>query len=169
MPFTSGFTSRFDIPLEPPALSQNTICGGCYVLRPDGSPVRISELAVSKPSNYDHWLLGPKGIETVRLQIGAFGEDAFATRFRDQSGQVISFLTTFDAVQLDDDHSFRLAKGVVLNGFRMEKGERAYEHLEVYEERRHVANFANYSYTMSKCALFIGAGRKPVFLPFEVT
>lgn len=174
MPITPGFVNPHgDLPLvdtlRPPPLGQHTICGGCYVLREDRTAVRLSELATSKPSSHWHHLLGPKGVQKVRVQIGAFGEQTNAIRMRDMNGQVVSFMTSLRALWASERHLIATMQGFVFNGLRVEEGELVHgHHLEVIGDRE-VHNYVHYSYTMTQSVIYIGAGKKPVFLPFEVS
>lgn len=169
MPLTNGFNNGVNLQsLRPMPLSQNTICGGCFVLRPNGTPIRVSELAMSKPNNHVHRVLGPDGEIAVRIQIGAFGSEAYALRMRESNGQIVSFMTSIRHVRLNSHHLIEVQPCQVYNGLRFNNGVKEYDHLEVLEVRR-ITNYAHYSYSLDPCALFIGAGRRPVFLPFEVT
>lgn len=171
MPITPGFGSdgRLNISLRPAPLGEHIVCGGCFVIREDNVVVRLNELAMSKPSTHWHRLLGPRGVQEVRVQVGAFGESTNALRMRDNTGQVSSFMTSLRHLWLNDRQRMEVQRGYVFNGARIEQGKLTFEHhLEVIDTRA-VCNFAHYAYSMTKCVIYIGAGKKPTFLPFEVT
>lgn len=167
MPFELNKTSSLSLgSLRPMPLSYHSVAGNCWVLREDNTPCRISDLAVSS-SCTKHRLLGPDGVVEVNIQIGAFQDSIQATTMRIKNGPVVTFLTTLPFLRLDANHGHTMTEGCVYLAMQMNKGVREFVEVQVIELHRLKA-IEHYSYTLTPCAVYLGAGRKPVFLPFEV-
>ena len=78
----------------------------------------------------------------------------------------ISFATSITHLRLNRESLMDMSAGI-FNGFRMIGNERQYVALTPTDTMRNKA-IEHYAYTITPCALFLGAGRKPIFLPFEV-
>ena len=78
----------------------------------------------------------------------------------------ISFATSITHLRLNREALMDMSAGI-FNGFRMIGNERQYVALTPTDTMRNKA-IEHYAYTITPCALFLGAGRKPIFLPFEV-
>ena len=158
---------RLDRPLRPPPLSYHSVSGFCWVLREDNTPCRVHELTATASPITKHRLLGPEGVVEVYVQIGGFQSTMQITAMRTDDGKEASFSMTLDHLRLDAEHGYSLEPGTVFNGFQIENGERKYVHIRVDSLQRNIP-VDHYAYSITPCALFIGAGRKPTFLPFEV-
>lgn len=154
--------------LRKPPLSMHTVVGGNFVVRArDMKPVRISELAHTHSANHIHRLLTPAGEREVCIQIGQFQTKGVALRFRDSSGKPHSFVTNLDVIRLDAISGIKPESGCIFNALHVVRGEQQFEHL-TFEK---VVNMTveHYVYTMTPGPIYLGAGKRPLFLPFEVT
>lgn len=168
MPFEMNKTSPIKLgSLRPMPLSYHSVAGNCWVLREDDTPCRISDLAVSSQCT-KHRLLGPDGVVEVNIQIGAFQDSIQATTMRVKDGAVVTFLTTLPFLRLDANRGHTMTEGCIYLALQMNNGVREFVEVQVIELHRPKA-IEHYSYSLSPCAIYLGAGRKPVFLPFEVT
>lgn len=168
MPFEPNKSSALKLgTLRPAPLSYHSVSGTCWVLREDNVACQIHELAATFSERHKHRLLGPTGVVEVCIQIGAFNDRLQATIMQAPDGREISFTTTLDHLRLNPEYGHTMTVGTVYNGFQMKRRVREYVHVRVHELLRNKA-IDHYAYSMTPCALFIGAGRKPIFLPFEV-
>lgn len=153
--------------LRPPPLSYHSVSGFTWVLREDNQPVRIHELVSSASPDRVYRLLGPEGVVEVRIQIGGYQDRMNVTVFRvaDEDAD-ISFATSITHLRLNRESLMDMSAGI-FNGFRMIGNERQYVALTPTDTMRNKV-IEHYAYTITPCALFLGAGRKPIFLPFEV-
>jgi len=153
--------------LRPPPLSYHSVSGFTWVLRESGQPVRVHELVSAASPDHRYRLLGPEGVVEVRIQIGGFQDKMNVTVFSTADGETdISFATSITHLRLNREALMDMTKGV-FNGFRMVNGQREYVALQATDIMRNKC-IEHYAYTITPCALFLGAGRKPIFLPFEV-
>lgn len=167
MPIDPKKTSPLQLrSLRPMPLSYHSVAGNCWVLREDNTPCRISDLAVSSQCT-KHRLLGPDGVVEVNIQIGAFQEHIQATTMRIKNEGEVTFLTSLPFLRLDANLGHTMTPGCRYLALRMNKGEREFVEVQVNELHKLKA-IEHYSYTLTPCAIYLGAGRKPVFLPFEV-
>lgn len=156
------------VPLRPMPLSHHIVSGAMYVLREDGVPQRIHDLVAAFDHTYKHRLLGPDGVVEVCLQIGGFRTDAQVTTLQASSGPEVSFVTSMTYIRVNEEIGYYMTeRGGVFRGFTMEKRERVYTEVYVSQVQR-ILSVDHYAYTMTPGPIFLGAGRKPIFLPFEV-
>lgn len=168
MQFDPNKASAFPLrSLRPPPLSYHSVSGFTWVLREDNQPVRIHELVSAASPDHTYNLLGPEGVVSVRIQIGGFQDKMNVTVFSTADGETdISFATSITHLRLNRESLMDMTAGI-FNGFRVINGERQYVALRPTDIMRNKA-IEHYAYTITPCALFLGAGRKPIFLPFEV-
>lgn len=153
--------------LRPPPLSYHSVSGFTWVLRENGQPVRIHELVAGAAHENTYRLLGPEGVVEVKIQIGSFQDTMSVTVFSTEDGDHgISFATSITHLRLGRESLCDMGAGV-FNGFRMVNQERVYVAMRASDIMRNKA-IDHYAYSITPCALYLGAGRKPVFLPFEV-
>jgi hypothetical protein len=169
MPFKTDKTSAIELrSLRPAPLSYHSVSGFTWVLRENGQPVRIHELVAGAAEENKYRLLGPEGVVEVKIQIGGFQNTMSVTVFSTNDGQHdISFATSITYLRLGQNALMDLTAGV-FNGFRMVNGERVYVEMRATDTMLNKA-IDHYAYSITPCALYLGAGRKPVFLPFEVS
>lgn len=153
--------------LRPLPLSMHIVGGSTYVLREDGVPAQIHDLVAVFDSSYKHRLLGPEGVVEVCIQIGGFRTDAQAITMQTNDGREVSFVTSLPAVRLDATHGYSLESNAVFRGFSMVKRERVEVLIRTIKNQRSLS-IEHYAYTLTPGPIYLGAGRKPIFLPFEV-
>lgn len=153
--------------LRPPPLSYHSVSGFTWVLREDNTVLRIHELVAGASPCKRYRLQGPEGIVEVQIQIGGFQDKMQVAVMRDEEGREVTFCSTLKHLRLDAQTGYSLECGV-FNGFTVTKGERKCVHLRAIELLRD-RSVDHYAYSMTPCAIYLGAGRKPIFLPFEVT
>ncbi len=146
-------------------LSSTVVGGTNFVILAKGKkPIRISDLAVQYPATHEHLLLTPEGERLVQLRIGPFVESMAVIRMRDYDGVLHSYLTNAGGVRISDKmvhqgpgeyYASRYTEGEPeLIRLVFEKASR--KHVECYE------------YTMTPGPIYLGTGKRPTFLPFEV-
>lgn len=141
--------------------------GGSLVIRPDHSIVRICDLAADNPHDMWHELLGPNGIEKVRIRICGFGERSFSVYFKNL-GYQCKFTMTHPVLQLNDKHALHFGEGMsaVLRGKRIIDDQLVDYDIQCGQAVP-VKVHHYYTHRFTPCNIYIGANQKlPTFLPF---
>lgn len=159
---------RESAPLRPMPLSMHIVGGAMYVLREDGVPAQIHDLVAAFGPTHKHRLMGPDGVVEVCIQIGGFRTDAQVTTLQSRDGREVSFITSMTYIRTNAEIGYYMTeRGGVFLGFSMVKRERVFTEVYVSQVQRSLS-IDHYAYTMTPGPIFLGAGRKPIFLPFEV-
>lgn len=160
------------IRLRRESFGENSFGGNCFVLRPCGTPIKLNELAAQESPDFRHQLLGPEGVVSVSVDIGAHTEYATTLMAVNRHNRPITFATNCTRLFLDRSETtvncLELTEGQVLRGFRMFKKERVEEEVTManINKRR---KLDHYMYRLSPGPLYIGSNNTPIFLPFMVT
>lgn len=144
----------------------NFVSGSCVVLLTDNTPVRVIDL-VGLHGSTTKTLLGPTGPVEVDLKFSSPSDNMPVTLMRDDLGRGRKFCLSSSILRIDEQHVMNYSVGNVFRGFKIKDGHRVLTNLTVESVR--VENRFFYPYHIrADLPLFIGAGKNPIFLPFEV-
>lgn len=176
MPIPRKALNKMAVTLDPSQqLCHQGFGGGSLVILPDYSIVRICDLAADNPHDMWHELLGPNGIEKVRIRICGFGEPSYSVYFKmpenlvtHQPAYQCKFTMTHPVLQLNERHALHFGEGMyhVLRGKRVIDDQLVDYDIQCGQAVP-VKVHHYYTHRFTPCNIYIGANQKlPTFLPF---
>lgn len=157
-----------EVDILPAPLSRVVVGGSNWViLAKQRKPVRIVDLAMAFPATHKHLLFTPEGDREVQMQIGPYVTHYQAIRTQTDDNENHTFITSAEGIWLKKQSDLTadayLTAGVIWS-FRPN------------EERLHNLTIKSigpvsrqgYEYTLTPGSIYLGAGQKPLFLPFWI-